>query len=178
MPKFILALLLVCFACTCGRAQTRVNPVVPSYGGIYPIEAATFKPDSTLVYKIVVDVFTGTEDPAVPGFGLNNVARMLNLHAVGGVPPKNIEVILAIHGGATFNILNDKAHNEKYKVNNPNLPLIRELKAAGVRLTVCGQSLIARGYKPDQAASEVEIATSMLTTVSTCQLRGFSVFRF
>lgn len=178
MPKLLPTLLLICLACTCGRAQTRVNPVIPSYGGIYPIEAATFKPDSSLTYKIVVDVVTGAQEPDETGFGLNNVARMLNLHAVGGVPPGNMEVVLAIHGGATVNVLNDAAYRAKYDVDNPNLPLIRELKAAGVRLAVCGQSLIARKVDFADVAPEIEIATSMLTTVSTCQLRGFSVFRF
>jgi len=178
MTKLLPTLLLICFACTCGRAQTRVNPVVPSYGGIYPIEVATFKPDSSLRYKIVVDVVSGAEEPDVPGFGLNNVARMLNLHAVGGVPAANMEVVLAIHGGATVNVLNDEAYRAKYEVVNPNLPLIRELKAAGVRLTVCGQSLIARKIDLTDVAPEVEIATSMLTTVSTCQLKGYAVFRF
>lgn len=159
-------------------AQQKVNPVIPSYGGIYPIEEATVKPDDKLVYKIVVDVVTGSDDPQELSAGLNNVARMLNLHAVGGVPPGKMEVVLAIHGGATFATLNNELYQEKFGVDNPNIGLIRELKAAGVKLVVCGQSLIGRKISPEVLQPEIELATSMLTTVSMYQMKGFAVFRF
>lgn len=174
--KYLFSLLLL-FSLSL-HAQEKVNPVIPSFGGIYPLEEATVKPDPKLVYKIVVDVVTGSDDPTELSGGLNNVARMLNLHAVGGVPPGKMEVVLAIHGGATFATLNEEAYRAKYGVDNPNIPLVRELKAAGVKLVVCGQSLIGREIALDSVQPEIEIATSMLTTVSMYQLRGFAVFRF
>ncbi|MTB49784.1 DsrE family protein [Lewinella sp. W8] len=173
---FLLAISLLAFTSLLG--QERVNPVIKDFGGIYPIPEATVKPDPGLRYKIVVDVFSGAPTPDTLGAGLNNVARMLNLHAVGGVPPEQMEVVLAIHGKATFGVLDNATHQKLFGVDNPNAPLVTALKAAGVKLTVCGQSLLARGFTPEQTLPEIEIATSMLTTVSTHQLRGFSVFRF
>lgn len=171
-------LLLFLLCSTSLAAQEKVNPVIKSYGGIYPLEEATVRPDPRLVYKIVVDVVTGSDDPTEVSAGLNNVARMLNLHAVGGVPPGKMEVVLAMHGGATFATLDNAAYRKKFEVDNPNIGLVQELKAAGVKLVVCGQSLIGRDISTDLIQPEIEVATSMLTTVSMYQLKGFAVFRF
>lgn len=160
------------------HAQEKVNPVIKSYGGIYPLEEATVKPDPKLVYRIVVDVVTGSDDPAEVSAGLNNVARMLNLHAVGGVPPGKMVVVLAIHGGATFATLDNETYLARFGVDNPNIGLVKELKAAGVKLVVCGQSLVGREIPSSALQPEIELATSMLTTVSMYQMKGFAVFRF
>ncbi len=136
------------------------------------------KPDPSLRYKIVVDVYSGAPEPTELAAGLNNVARMLNLHAVGGVPADSMDVVIAIHGGATFATLDNDAFKEKYGVDNPNIPLVKELKAAGVKLVVCGQSLTGREIPLSVIQPEIEVATSMLTTVSMYQLRGYAVFRF
>ena len=157
-------------------AQT-LTPVVP-FGGIYELAEATVTPDPTLDYQLVIDVVSGAEEPDSLAQGLHNVARMLNLFAVGGVPEEHVTVVLAIHGGATFSVLKDEEYRRQYGTDNPNLPLLRALKETGVRLTVCGQSLIGRRIPPDMVAPEVEIATSMLTTVAMYQMRGYGMLRF
>ena len=58
------------------------------------------------------------------------------------------------------------------------MELINALSEAGVRLTVCGQSLISRGIKVENVNNKVEIATSMLTTVTTLQLKGYAYLKF
>ncbi|MEM9930321.1 MAG: DsrE family protein [Bacteroidota bacterium] len=160
------------------HAQERVAPVIKDFGAIYDIPAATVKPDPTQVYKIVVDVVSGADEPSELAAGLNNVARMINLHAVGGVPSGKMVVVVALHGGATYATLNHVAYREKYGVDNPNAPLVKALKEAGVKLVVCGQSLLARGVVFETLLPEIEVGTSMLTTVSTYQLKGYAVFKF
>ncbi len=159
-------------------AQEKVNPIIKNFGGIYEIPEATVIPNSELRYKIVIDAKTGADDKSNLTFALYNTTRMINLHAVGGVQPENLEIVLAIHGGATYSVLSNEAYQKKFGVENPNIALIRELKAAGVKLTVCGQSLMGRKISVDQVLPEIDIATSMLTTVSTYQLKGFAVFQF
>ena len=56
--------------------------------------------------------------------------------------------------------------------------MIAELKAAGVILTVCGQSLIGREIDLDEVNKNIEIATSMLTIVTTYRLKGYTLLRF
>lgn len=159
-------------------AQQRVNPVIPGYGGIFEIPDAVEKPDPNSVYKIVVDLASGSADPAELNQGLNNVARMINLHASAGVPKENIQVIVAIHSEAAYSILNQDAYQKKYQVKNPNLDLYRELQEAGVKLFVCGQSLIARDIHRGTITPEVQLATSMLTVLTTYQLQGYAWFKF
>lgn len=159
-------------------AQEKINPVIKNFGGIYPIPHATVKADSNEAYKIIIDVVTGAENPTDIAWGLNNVARMLNLHAVSGANMNKMEVVVAVHGSATFAILNNETFRKRYKVDNPNIPLIKELKEAGVTLTVCGQSMQSRGVKANELSEKIEIATSMLTTVTTYQLKGYALLRF
>ena len=109
---------------------------------------------------------------------LNNVARMINLHAISGVHPDSIHVVLAIHGMATKTILNNDGYVSRHGIENPNQNLISELKEAGVKLTVCGQSLIGRKIDLEEVNENVEIATSMLTTVTTYQLKGYTLLKF
>ena len=71
-----------------------------------------------------------------------------------------------------------EGYKAKYGTSNPNVALVRELKEAGVKVTVCGQSLRGRGVENDQVLSEVEVATSMLTTVTSYQVMGYQLLRF
>ena len=56
-----------------------------------------------------------------------------------------------------------RAYAALFGTNNPNLPLFAALKEAGVRITVCGQSLTGRDLPTTDVAPDVEVATSMLT---------------
>ena len=154
-----------------------VYPVIKSFGGIYDIPEATVRPISDQDYQVVIDLYSGTSSADQLNPALNNVARMINLHAVGGATQK-MDVVLAIHGKANDLVMRDEDYMARYKVNNPNIELIRALKAAGVKLTVCGQSLLHSRVDPDQVLKEVDIATSMLTTVTTYQLKGYAFLAF
>ncbi|MEM9261857.1 MAG: DsrE family protein [Bacteroidota bacterium] len=177
MRRLLFFFVMLLFVSTLS-AQERVAPIIKEFGAIYDIPSATVKPDPKKVYKIVVDVVTGADKPEQLSVGLNNVARMINLHAVGGVPAGKIYVVLALHGGATIATLTNEAYQEKFGMDNPNAPLVKALKEAGVKLVVCGQSLLGRDIPLKAVLPEIEIGTSMLTTVSTYQLKGYAVFRF
>lgn len=179
MIRYYLAILFLTLA---SDAYTQhpdfVNPVIKEFGGIHPLEYATVKPDPNLRYRIVVDVVSGQKDPKKINPALNNVARMINLHAVGGVSADSLDIVLATHGGATVALLKDKDYREKFGCDNPNLPLIDALVEAGVLMTVCGQSLLHEEIEPDRVYSKVGIATSMLTTVTMYQQKGYHLLKF
>lgn len=170
-----MALLMMSTATT--FAQEKVNPVIKDFGGIYDIEEATVKPDLK-DYHIVIDLVTKKESAEVLSSSMNNVARLINLHAVGGAEPENIHVVLAIHGPMTYTIMKNSAYKEKFGVDNPNIALIQALHKSGVKLTVCGQSLLGRKVSTNEVMDEVDIATSMLTTVTTYQLKGYAMLKF
>jgi intracellular sulfur oxidation DsrE/DsrF family protein len=172
---FFFSLVLATFTVS---AQTRVFPVIKNYGGIFEVPDAIEKPDHTLEYKIVIELVTGSEKPGVFNASLNNIARLINLHVVGGVPKEKLQIVVAIHGEAGYSVMNNDAYRNKYKTQNPNLDLYKELAEAGVRFFICGQTLIARDIDRTKMVPEVKIATSMLTTLTTYQLKGFAVLKF
>ncbi|CAN5512504.1 hypothetical protein BH10BAC4_BH10BAC4_12150 [soil metagenome] len=176
MKYFILIVLLGLSITT--FSQTRVNPVIKSTGGIFDLPYAVERPDPKLVYNIVIEVERASEKPDTINWALNNVARLLNLHSAGGIASRNMHVVLAIHGGATYITMSNEAYRDKYKVDNPNLKLFKELEEAGVRMFVCGQSIIARGVDKDRMVPEVKVALSMLTTLTTYQLKGYALLKF
>ncbi len=170
--KSILSLLLATFIMQTTFAQEAQYPIVKGFGGIYEIEGAT-NPDVDLEYNIVIDLKTLQRDKESINRGLNNVARMLNLHGLGGVAAENINVAVVVHGGATDTIIDNEAYQKRYELDNPNIPLITALTDAGVEFYVCGQSLLSRQYAHAEVNTEVTIALSMLTTFTTYMLNGF-----
>lgn len=175
--KFILSTLFLCIS-ICSMGQSKVNPIIKNYGGIYDLPYADEKVDPTLDYNIVVEVVTVNNKPDEVNWALNNVARMINLHAMAGVPQEKLNVVLAIHGGAAFTVMNNEEYKKKYKVDNPNLDLYQALEEAGVKIFVCGQSLIARDINKDKMVPKIKIASSMLTTMTTYQLKGYAQLVF
>jgi intracellular sulfur oxidation DsrE/DsrF family protein len=174
MKKLLLILLLP----ICAYAQTPQNPVIKSTGTIHDIPYATVKPDPSLDYNLVIDIMTGPDKPGDINPSLDNVARLINLHVVGGVPKEKLHIVLAVHNVSAAALMNNEAYRERFKTDNPNLKLIEELNQAGVKIAVCGQSLIKRDIDPKKLAPGVEVATSMLTTVTTYQLKGYAVLKF
>lgn len=159
-------------------AQEAVNPAIKSFGTVSTVPDATVVPDPTMEYKIVVDVMSGGEDHSEVFFSMNNVARMINLHAMAGVPKENLDVVVAIHNAAIWASLNDQAHQKRFGVANPHTPLIKELVDYGVKVVVCGQSLVKREIPKEMLISGIEVATSALTTLTTYQLQGYALLRF
>lgn len=179
--KTILALLFVSCVFSnsaCGQSLTRIYPGVKTFGGIFDIPYAAEKPDPSMDYNIIVEVEKESERPDTISWALHNVARLVNLHLMGGVPVSKLKVVIAIHGGATYTTMTNEAYRMKYKVDNPNLKLYEELQKAGVKMVVCGQSLINRKVDRTKLVPQVNIATSMLTTLTTYQLKGYAYLKF
>ena len=170
-------LLLLTSLFTTAYAQEAQYPIVPEFGGIYEIPGSV-QPDSDLDYKIVIDLKTLQSEKGQLNLGLNNVARMMNLHGLGGVSKENLQVVVAVHGGATETILTNERYRQKNGTDNPNLELISALKNSGAELYVCGQSLLARGYELDEVNPEIEIGLSMLTIVTEHMHKGYQLLVF
>ena len=162
-------------------------PIVKGFGGVYEIENAVEIPENKET-RILIDLkeaVTNRKNPdesdfSKPIWSLINTARLLNLHGVGGVDKENLEVIIVIHGPAVMSLLEDKAYKEFFEteIENPNLPILEALHNAGVRVLVCGQSLLAREIKAEQLFEHTEIALSALTTISKRVQEGYVLYDF
>lgn len=179
--KILRYIFLSAFLISCANAlsaQEMVNPVIKDFGGIMNAPHATEKPDPNMQYKIVIDIATGDNNPEEAMYSLVNVGRLLNLHAMGGVPKENLHVVLAIHASAIWSVLDNNTYKAKYDVDNPHIKIFKELEEAGVKIFACSQSLMGRSIDHNKLAPGVEVATSMLTTMTTYQLKGYAALKF
>lgn len=147
-------------------------PQVSRYGGIVRTPDAAEPPrrGARIVFDIVAE-----SKPDELNKGLESVARYLNLNAEAGLKPADAKLALVLHGGATKASLGDAAYvKHAGGSKNPNLELIRELKACGVEVYVCGQSLARNKFVPADVASDVTLAVSAMTVNANKQQDGYS----
>jgi len=170
-PALITAVILVFFF-SYSYGQEWQTPLIEGYGEIKYFDNAAEQLNLNQEYKLLFDV---TSDKQKNGVNkrLWVVARTLNMMHVSGVPLANIKIVVAIHGAATFNILTEEAHINKYGKSNPNIDLIQKLRANGVSLFVCSQATAARNIKDEEVHADVVPALSSLSVLANYQIQGY-----
>lgn len=103
----------------------------------------------------------------------DHVARTVNLYVAAGVPLKHLSFVAIVSGAATP--LDDAHYRAKFGVPNPNLPLIDELRQAGVDVAICGQAVAEHDFDYQWIDHKVTLALSGLTTVSVLEQRGYAL---
>jgi cytochrome c peroxidase len=152
-------------------AANLVYPIIPNAGGVVPLPTAAEQPRKGA--KLVLDV-TAAAKPTDVNPGLNRAARVLNLYGAAGLKADDVRIAMVLHGGATTAALTDSVYKARVGPDaNPNLPLIRALRKAGVEVFVCGQALHAAGFEVADVAEGVTVADSFLTLVINRQTDGY-----
>ncbi len=152
--------------------------MIQDFGAVYAVPDLDFLTDTQRIYRVVFDIHSSPEDPAVLNPAINTLARFLNMHTQAGVPPENLRVVGVIHNLASKDALNSAAYRERYGVGNPNEPLLEALAAAGAELYICGQSIYARGLERERLAAPVEVGLSALTIILTLEAEGYQLIKF
>lgn len=178
--RIVLSLLFVLsINFTFAQEKKWVNPIIKNYGGILDLERVDVAPDTDMEYKILIELVHSIDKTSKrPAFAAVNVARLMNLHGVGGVKPENLKVAVVIHGKATNSILNEEAYEKRYESESLYAPLYKELMEAGVEVIVCGQSYVSYGNSFDDLLTDVKVGTSALTTISTYTQKGYTYFKW
>jgi intracellular sulfur oxidation DsrE/DsrF family protein len=176
MKKTII--IIVLFVFVGANAQEKANPLIKEFGTVFSVPFAAEKPNPNLKYKILVDVTSGSEKPEILNEGLETVARIVNLHILGGVPEKNLQVAVVVHGGAAFTLMNNESYKQKFAVDNPNLPLLTALNKAGIKVFICGQTIFKRNIDYRQLAPEAIVSLSAITTITNYTSKGFTVMKY
>jgi intracellular sulfur oxidation DsrE/DsrF family protein len=70
-----------------------------------------------------------------------------------------------------------KLTKKKYGVDNPNLKVLEELKAAGVKIVGCAQAMMKSSIDPTDLNPIIKPIFSRFTTVSSYQLKGYAYFK-
>ncbi len=176
--KRIACLLFCTVLVVSANAQTKVNPVIKHFGTVTEVPFSVENPDPKMDYKVIVEVSSENAKPEAVHEFFDKVAAVVNLHALGGVPANKFHLIMVIHGPAAQFVVNNEEYKKKFNVDNPNVPLFKELKEAGVKIFVCGQSLNKRNIPKENVTPEVSPALSAITTLTTYQLKGYSILKY
>jgi len=156
----------------------RTGPVLEEYGPVYPVEDPDFVPVYEGTRRVVFDVAQASPAPEQVNPRFETLARYLNMHARAGVPREEMKLALIVHGGASWELVDDPSYQARFGVANPNLPLLEALDDFGVEVVLCGQSQGSRGIRNDQLASSVQQALSAMTALVDFQARGYQLIAF
>ena len=147
--------------------------------GVIPVDNITSKPGTHIDIKLIFD-FTQTtsKDNQAKKIneGLEEVARILNLHIASGVKKTKLKSVIIFHSGSIISILNNEFYQQNYKSNNPNVDMLKQLSSAGVEMVICGQSLALRNVPHSMLLPDVKIALAAKTTLSKYQSQGYIAF--
>lgn len=169
----VLALSLPAPALSQQRA-TRAGPVIEDFGAVFQVDPDMPTPTDR-EYRLAFEVAAPSPSPDQVNVGFNSVARFLNMHAQAGVPAEQLDAAVVVHGGASFELLDDTAYQGRFGTDNPNADLIRALVAKGQRVILCGQSAASRGVPVDGLIPGVEVALSAMTAFLLLQDEGYRV---
>ncbi|NNF18362.1 MAG: DsrE family protein [Flavobacteriaceae bacterium] len=158
--------------------QAKAGPVIKNYGKVHSITNPDFKTNTSLEFKVVFDVTTSPDNKEELNKSIETAARFLNMHAQAGVPVSQLSVAMVVHGSGTLNMIDNKAYEKRYGIQNPNEPLIRELLEHGVQIIQCGQSIYSRGVAREELIPGVQLALSAMTALIQLQGDGYRLIKF
>ncbi len=159
-------------------AESKKGPRIVDYGPVYDVPSPAFATPLDRDYKAVFDVARSPSEPDRVNPSIETLARFLNMHARAGVPDERIDIALVLHGGAGKDALDHASYRKRFDVDNPNLELLEQLRAAGVQVILCGQTAASRGFERRELAAPVDLALSAMTALVTLQNEGFRLISF
>lgn len=156
-------------------------PLIKSskWSGVLPVKDVTEKPDPNQQYKLLMEVVFGMKDSATAkniNTGLSEVGRLINLHIASGIPKKNLDVVVVVHGPALKALYRNDVYKKKFGIDNPNLILVRELMDNGIRFIACGQAMNFLEITKDQLVDNIKISLTAQTVLSNYQLKGYVLY--
>ena len=179
--KYFLASLCILICNSVSYAQsaaTKAGPIINEYGQVFTVNEADLLLEKDKTYKVIFDVYTDDKKVSNMNPLINTVARFMNMHGQNGVPEENMELVIVLHGAATKNALSDQSYKKAYKRNNPNSGLMAALNEKNVKIYVCGQSLLSKGYHKEDVSEDVEVSLSALTALVKYQTEGYQLINF
>lgn len=173
----ILAALLLTMPATAKNWQAATPGAITQASGYVDIADAAIRRDPAHAYRALFDATAGVATPDKLQPTLSRMGFVINGLMLGKVPAGNIRLAAIFHGPSVDALLNDEAYRAKHKINNPNLPLIAELKKAGVRLLVCGQYMAQTDLPRSALIPAAEVAEGATIVLITMQNDGYALIQ-
>jgi hypothetical protein len=161
--------------------STAIFPVIKNseWSAAFPVSQVSEKPDPSIKYKLLFNMTIWSKDSISLrriNEGFAEIGRIINLHVAAGIPIENLELAVVIHGSALNTYLKNDVYLRKFKTDNPNLELIKQLIALHTKLLACGQAELFFRIPPEDMIPEVRTAYSAQVVLSTYQLKGYVLF--
>jgi len=153
-------------------------PEIPAADGFIVIPGAAVAPDRSHTYRAIFDATQAANQPTQILPALNMAGSELNAFRVAHVPRANVKFVVVFHGAALDGILDEAHYRAKFGIENPNLPVLEQFKAAGAELFVCGQNLAAEHIDPPTLSPAVTVASDALIVLMTYQNHGYALLSF
>jgi len=177
MRVWVTTLALMLFAPSLAMASAVVYPGITGYGGVHALPRAAVQPSAAAEYKAIFDVTTGSKNPSGINPGIMHVIRAVNVFASAHVPLSHLHFIVILHGAATSAALDNIHYKKVFGKNNPNISMLRKLKAAGVSVYVCGQAMFDFHYPGSWVGKNVTVALSALSTLVIYGDQGYAYLK-
>lgn len=143
--------------------------------GIIPVAEITEAPDPNIDYKILFEITGNNPDSIIReiNYGLAEISRVINLHIAAGIPAKKIIPVIVAHAGVLQALKNNEAFQKKYKIDNPNVKIIDDLKKFGAKFIVCGQAMAFLDVKKEELLPDMKVSLTAQTVLTQYQLKGY-----
>jgi peroxiredoxin family protein len=155
---------------------------VMGFGGVVPVEGIDEAPDPNMKYKLLMELTTFTikqgDTAAIKemNLGLVEAGRILNLHVAAGIPKENIELVLVVHAGALNAFLTNEKYRKKFDIDNPNMPLLKELESFKTKIINCGQAMHFFGFEREDFIPGIKVALTAQTVLSAYQSKNYVLY--
>lgn len=148
------------------------------FSGVIPIKNPVIVPDPNLTYKLLFEltIFNNLKQRQDINHGLTEICRIINLHKASGIPEKNLELVILVHAPGLFNFYQNDYFQKKYKLDNPNIELIKALSKKGVTFIGCGQAMSYLNMKEEEMVPEIKLSLTAQTVLSSYQLKGYVLY--
>jgi intracellular sulfur oxidation DsrE/DsrF family protein len=132
-----------------------------------------FPGDSTITYRFAWALAAAADSAhrITPGFLAP--ARVFNALADDGIGPERVHLAIVARGPAAIAMLDNAAYRRRHGVDNPNLPLLRELHERGVLLIVCGQTVMGNELARGDFPAYVQVSRAATVAQATLAARGY-----
>lgn len=178
--KYISGVVAACLISTSSYADETAfhsGTVISEFGKV-----ATIESDMPLPKRVKLKVSFDAASVGKPGSvnrKLDSLARFINMHVEAGVPLKNIDVALVVHGGASKDLTRNAYYSGQYEgAENANAPLIKALVENGVEIYLCGQSAVYHDIQKSDLLPGVKMALSAMTAHALLQQENYTLNPF
>lgn len=174
-------LMLTCFGFlsfshVTGQEGFTDGPIIKGFGKVATVKSDVEIPEG-FQFKIRFDVGVKARSGSINS-SFDSVARLINLQARAGVPVKNMNIAVIVHGGASKDLLNEETYKSRLKEASGSAKAIKTLQSHGVKFYICGQSAAYHKIEKADLLPGVKVGWSAMTLHALLHKQDYSLNPF